>query len=100
MKWIVGLVVVCVVALAILIGTRISTDAMALVVGIVCGIGASIPTSLLMIFLLTRHHDERDDHTALTVPPTPTYHIDTVQIMQLPERGERALTVTPRRVTR
>jgi hypothetical protein len=37
------------VALAVVIGNRMSTDAMAVVVGVACGVLASIPTSLLMI---------------------------------------------------
>ena len=36
------------VTLAVIIGQRMSTDAMAVVVGVACGVLASIPTSLLM----------------------------------------------------
>ena len=34
---------------AVMIGNRVSTDAMAVVVGVACVVLASIPTSLLMI---------------------------------------------------
>jgi hypothetical protein len=42
------------VALAVVIGSRMSADAMAVVVGVVCGVLASIPTSLLLIWALGR----------------------------------------------
>ena len=37
------------VSLAIVVGQRMSTDAMAVVVGVVFGVAASIPTSLLIV---------------------------------------------------
>jgi SNF family Na+-dependent transporter len=46
--------IVFAVALAVVIGNRMSTDAMAVVVGVVCGVMASIPTSLLIIWALRR----------------------------------------------
>jgi hypothetical protein len=42
------------VALAIVIGQRMSTDAMAVVIGVAVGVAASVPTSLLLIALLRR----------------------------------------------
>jgi hypothetical protein len=42
------------VALAVVIGNRMSADAMAVVVGVVCGMLASVPTSLLLIWALGR----------------------------------------------
>jgi hypothetical protein len=42
------------VALAVVIGTQMSADAMAVVVGVMCGVSASIPTSLLLIWALGR----------------------------------------------
>lgn len=42
------------VALAIVIGQRMSTDAMAVVIGVAVGIAASVPTSLLLVALLRR----------------------------------------------
>ena len=42
------------VALAIVVGNRMSADAMAVVVGVVCGVLASVPTSLLLIWALGR----------------------------------------------
>ena len=37
------------VTLAVIIGKRMSTDAMAVVIGVACGVLASIPTSLLIL---------------------------------------------------
>jgi len=46
--------VVFAAALAVVVGRQMSTEAMAVVVGLVCGIAASIPTSLLLLVVLTR----------------------------------------------
>jgi hypothetical protein len=42
------------VALAVVVGNRMSADAMAVVVGVMCGVLASVPTSLLLIWALGR----------------------------------------------
>ncbi len=42
------------VALAVIIGQRMSTDAMAVVIGVAVGVAASVPTSLLLVALLRR----------------------------------------------
>jgi hypothetical protein len=42
------------VALAVLIGTRMSADALGLLVGVVCGVLASLPTSLVLVWALVR----------------------------------------------
>lgn len=52
-------VIIGVVALAVVIGQRMSTDAMAIIVGVVFGVAASIPTSLLVI-AATRSAGGRD----------------------------------------
>jgi hypothetical protein len=46
------------ITLAVVIGTRMSPDAMAVVVGIVCGVLASIPTSTLLVWVL-RQRDKQ-----------------------------------------
>lgn len=40
------------VTLAVIIGYRISADAMAVIIGIVCGVLASIPTTVLMVWMV------------------------------------------------
>jgi hypothetical protein len=46
------------VAFAVVVGTRMSPDAMAVIIGIICGVLASIPTSVLMVWVLR----QRDKH--------------------------------------
>jgi anti-sigma factor RsiW len=54
----VGVVGVFVAVLAVIIGQRMSTDAMAVVIGVIFGVAASIPTSLLIV-AVTRRAQER-----------------------------------------
>jgi hypothetical protein len=42
------------VALAIVVGQRLSAEAMAVIVGVIAGVAASIPTSLIIVWLATR----------------------------------------------
>lgn len=67
-----------VVALAIIVGQRMSTDAMAVMVGVVFGVAASIPTSLLIALAArgSRRHDppyRRDDYQPS--PPAPQIYV-------------------------
>jgi len=48
---------VFVVTLAVVVGNRMSADAMAVVVGVTCGVLASIPTSLLVMWASGRRID-------------------------------------------
>ncbi|MDE3090812.1 MAG: hypothetical protein KGJ80_15660 [Chloroflexota bacterium] len=43
------------VALAVLVGNRLSNEAMAVVVGAVCGISASVPVSLALVIAASRN---------------------------------------------
>jgi len=67
-----------VVTLAIIIGQRMSTDAMAVMVGVVFGVAASIPTSLLIVLAArgSRRADppyRRDDFQPS--PPAPQIYV-------------------------
>ncbi|GAB4534649.1 MAG: hypothetical protein Kow0063_17990 [Anaerolineae bacterium] len=42
------------IALAVLIGTRMSADALGVLVGVICGVLASVPTSLVLVWALVR----------------------------------------------
>lgn len=42
------------ITLAVIIGTRLSEQALAVIVGVVAGVAASIPTSLLIVWFATR----------------------------------------------
>jgi hypothetical protein len=57
------------VGLAVVIGTRMSADAMAMVVGVACGMLASLPTSLLLVWALGR----RGQANAAQVETQPRY---------------------------
>src|SRR6185503_5604315 len=43
-----------VVTLAVIVGQRLSSEAMAVIVGVVAGVAASIPTSLLVVWFANR----------------------------------------------
>ena len=59
------------VALAVVVGQRMSTDAMAVVVGVVFGVAASIPTSLLVVAATRGRREEgyRPGRDELRPPP-------------------------------
>jgi len=48
------------VALAVIIGNRLSAEAMAVVVGAVCGISATIPVSLGLVIAASHHWGVRE----------------------------------------
>lgn len=50
--------IVFVVTLAVVMGTRMSPDAIAVVIGIICGVLASIPTSALLVWVM-RQRDKQ-----------------------------------------
>ena len=62
------------ITLAVMIGKRMSAEAMAIVVGIVCGVLASLPALLLLLVVLLRRDRKEDrDRTGQeerrTMPP-------------------------------
>jgi hypothetical protein len=63
------------VTLALVIGLRLDQAALAVVVGVACGVGASIPTALLVVMLLRRRArldtppQTRDGHPGLPAAP-------------------------------
>ena len=65
----VGVVVVFVAVLAVIIGQRMSTDAMAVVIGVIFGVAASIPTSLLIVAVTRRAQEEREVYRGQAQPP-------------------------------
>ena len=67
-----GLVVVAfAVTLAVIIGNRLSNESLAVLAGAVCGVGAAIPTSLLVIAVARWRDGPRDfDGLNRAVQPT------------------------------
>jgi hypothetical protein len=65
------------VTLAAFIGQRMSTDAMAVVVGVAVGVAASVPTSLLLVALLRRERASawRQDPPAAPPPQLPSPNV-------------------------
>lgn len=66
-----GLVVMAfAVTLAVIIGNRLSDEALAVLAGAVCGVGAAIPTSLLIV-AVTRRRDEPRAQPTMSPGPYP-----------------------------
>ena len=62
------------VTLAIIVGKQMTTEAMAVVIGVVCGVLAGIPTSVLMLVALSRRdslrtREEAARHAPANYPP-------------------------------
>ena len=65
LKVFVGLVVIAfAVTLAAIVGNRLSDEALAVLAGAVCGVGAAIPTSLLIIAVSRRRDEPRAQQSA------------------------------------
>lgn len=90
-----------VVTLAIIIGQRISTDAMAVMVGVVFGVAASIPTSLLIALAMrgSRRHDDPPYRRADYQPTPPPPQIYVVNPGAYPGAGEPAQIAAPQQQT-
>jgi len=55
-----GLVVVAfAVTLAVVVGNRLSEEALGVLAGTVCGVGAAIPTSLIVVAVTRRQNEDR-----------------------------------------
>lgn len=67
-KWILPIMLGFGITLALIIGQRMSTDAMAVVIGVAVGVAASVPTSLLLVALLRR---ERSPYRGESLPQQP-----------------------------
>jgi len=57
------------VALAVIIGVRLEEAALAALVGVVCGVGASIPTSLLIVAVLRRRDGQEQRRAPRAAQP-------------------------------
>ena len=50
-------------AMAVVIGLRLSPDAMAVIIGIICGVLASIPTSVILVWVLRQRDKQTEELT-------------------------------------
>ncbi|MBN1953819.1 MAG: hypothetical protein JW900_02105 [Anaerolineae bacterium] len=64
------------VTLAAVVGQRLGEEAMAVIAGVVCGVGASIPTSLLIVWMTRRRHEQA------SLPPSPGTYPPVVIVQQ------------------
>ncbi|MBS1253556.1 MAG: hypothetical protein MAG451_02605 [Anaerolineales bacterium] len=82
-------IVVFAIALGVVTGNRLSSEAMAVVVGVVCGVLASIPMSV-MILVLTRRLSKpaRSDKSTLPAQHRPSY--PPVVVVQSDGGGQRS----------
>jgi hypothetical protein len=55
---------VFVVALAVVVALQMSPEAMAVVIGVICGVAAGIPTSILLLVGITRRDQRRMEQMA------------------------------------
>jgi hypothetical protein len=60
--------IVFVITLAVVMGTRMSPDALAVVIGIICGVLASIPTSAMLVWVM-RQRDKQVEMQMGTMRP-------------------------------
>jgi hypothetical protein len=67
------------VVLAAIIGFRLDQAALAVVVGLTCGVGASIPVSLLIVAVLNKRAKEQTKNEARAAPPSPPVYVVTPQ---------------------
>jgi len=65
------------IALAIVVGYRMSPDAMAVIVGIVCGVLASVPTTAILLWVLR----QRDRQIEAQFGPMRTGHYPPVVVV-------------------
>jgi hypothetical protein len=61
------------VTLAVVIGNRLSDQALAVLAGAVCGVGAAIPTSLLIVAVSRRRDEPRGQPMVYPSHPQNTY---------------------------
>lgn len=78
------------VAMALVIGKRMSTDAMAVVVGVAVGVAASVPTSLLLVALLRKERQ--------SVRSEPPWRPDPLPPLYPPIQQPNIIVVDPSRM--
>jgi len=59
------IVVAFAVTLAVMVGNRLSNESLAVLAGAVCGVGAAIPTSLLIVAIARRRDEPRNVQPAM-----------------------------------
>jgi hypothetical protein len=83
-RWIIPLMLGFGVTLAFFIGQRMSTDAMAVVIGVAVGVAASVPMSVLLAALLRRETNRRGQATQPPMPQPYGYPPQQPMVLMLP----------------
>ncbi len=76
--------VVFAITLAVVFGSRVSADALAVIVGVILGILAGIPTTLLVIFILTRQRQTLERGLPQTPAQPPVVIVNATDRAALP----------------
>ena len=61
------------VALAVYIGGHLSDEAMSVLIGAACGVGAMLPAVLIAVLALPRRRERDESSAARASPPQPMY---------------------------
>jgi hypothetical protein len=72
------------VTLAVIVGSRLSDEALAVLAGAVCGVGAAIPTSLLIVAVSRRRDERRVQPSAPQGPYPPVVVVAPPGVQQQP----------------
>ena len=99
--WLLPLMLGFGLTLAFVIGQRMSTDAMAVVIGVAVGVTASIPTTLLLRAVQRRerrngHADPQPSPPAVTQPSQPNLIVlNLAELLTSARRGQAYLPLPP-----
>ncbi|MBI5028951.1 MAG: hypothetical protein HZB51_00385 [Chloroflexi bacterium] len=63
------------VALAYVVGSRMSNEAIAVIVGAICGISASIPVSIALVIASSNHWGRREEPSESYYDPSPRRYV-------------------------
>ncbi len=71
------------VTFAYYVGNKLTAEAVNVAIGVLCGIGASIPVSLGLVIALTRERERDNDETEPDSHPAPPYGSPRPQMPQI-----------------
>src|SRR5512135_2708118 len=94
-KWLAPLMLGFGVAMAVIIGERMSTDAMAIVIGVAVGVAASIPTSLLLVALLRRERKPWGNINQGQQAQQPVVYLSMKELLEQTQRSPSAMIAPP-----
>jgi hypothetical protein len=98
-----GIVVVAfVVTLAVVVGNRLSEEALGVLAGAVCGVGAAIPTSLIVVAVSRRQGESRSSGRVREPEYEPRHAYPPVVVVSpgnTPERSRQSWNAVPASLT-